>query len=125
MTKKKESLKQTSFYLTEDLMKAVGFRAIQDQVDKSSVVREALAVYLRDTIDLLQKIEEEEQMSEKQKEKRSAWDVALGLMKIDVEPTEEFKEEVEREIRGEITTEDMLQSWEKRHKVNGNEEDPV
>lgn len=123
MTKKE--LRQASFYLTEELMKAVGFRAIQDQVDKSSVVREALSVYLKDTLDLLQKIEEEEQMSDEQKKKREAWDVALGLMKIDVEPTEEFKAEVEREIRGEITPEDMLKSWEKRHKVSDNEEKPV
>jgi len=56
-----------------------------------------------------------------QRDKQEAWDVALGLMKIDLEPSDEFKAEVEREIRGEITTEDMARSWEKRHKGSKNE----
>lgn len=50
------------------------------------------------------------------KEKREAWSLALGLMKIDTEPSQEFLEEVEKEIRGEITIDEMLLNWEKRHK---------
>lgn len=57
-------------------------------------------------------------MDTKQKENRDAWAIALGLMKIDVEPSQEFLEEVEKEIRGEITIDDMLLNWEKRYKRN-------
>jgi hypothetical protein len=51
-----------------------------------------------------------------EKQKRDAWNVALGIMKIDVEPSVEFLVEVEKEIQGELTTEVMLSNWEQRYK---------
>jgi hypothetical protein len=40
--------------------------------------------------------------------KKEAWDYALGISKVDgSEPDEEFLELVEKEKRGEITTNDM------------------
>lgn len=79
-------------------------------------MRDALDQYLKDTIYLMNTV-----LDADQRDKQEAWDVALGLMKIDLEPSDEFKAEVEREIRGEITTEDMARSWEKRHKGSKNE----
>lgn len=54
-------------------------------------------------------------MNAAERKKRDAWNIALGLMKIDVEPTQEFLDEVEKEIRGETTPEEMLKTWEQRH----------
>lgn len=40
--------------------------------------------------------------------REKAWNFALGLIKVDgLEPTDEFLELVEKEKRGEITTEDI------------------
>ena len=48
---------------------------------------------------------------EKQECRRSAWGFAEGLSKVDdLETSEEFKELREREVRGEITTEEMRQA---------------
>lgn len=55
-------------------------------------------------------------MTADEKQKRDAWNVALGIMKIDVEPSVEFLVEVEKEIQGELTTEVMLSNWEQRYK---------
>lgn len=55
-------------------------------------------------------------MNADERKKLDAWNIALGLMKIDVQPSQEFLEEVEQEIRGEITPEEILKNWEQRHK---------
>jgi hypothetical protein len=37
-----------------------------------------------------------------------AWDYALGMVKVDgLEPSEEFKEYIEKEKRGEVTMDDI------------------
>lgn len=51
-------------------------------------------------------------MTADERQKRDAWNVALGIMKIDVEPSVEFLVEVEKEIHGELTTEVMLSNWD-------------
>lgn len=114
---KKKKNKSTTVYLNDELLDAVALKAIQDKTDKSGVVREALYFYLKETLDLLRNVMDDDT----QKEKRAAWDMALGLMKIDVEPTKEFLDEVEKEIQGEISTDDMLLSWDKRHRRKSND----
>lgn len=47
-------------------------------------------------------------------DKKEAWDFALGMIKVDgLEPTPEFLELVEKEIRGEISEDDILE-WIKK-----------
>ena len=71
-------------------------------------------MYLARELDILEVMDATGQ-PDIEEQKRAAWDVGLGFMKIDVEPTGEFLEEVEKEIRGEITPEDMMLSWKRRH----------
>ena len=55
-------------------------------------------------------------MRDQEQEKRKAWDVALGLIKVDgLEPTAEFKDLVEKEIRGEISDEELLAYVKQRY----------
>ncbi len=47
-----------------------------------------------------------------------AWDYAVGMIKVDgLEPTEEFKEYIEKEKRGEVTMEDIKEYLDKKYKV--------
>lgn len=47
-----------------------------------------------------------------------AWDYAVGMIKVDgLEPTEEFKEYIEKEKRGEVTMDDIKQYLDKKYKV--------
>lgn len=47
-----------------------------------------------------------------------AWNYAIGMIKVDgLEPTEEFKEYIEKEKRGEVTMADIKQYLDKRYKV--------
>lgn len=47
-----------------------------------------------------------------------AWDYAVGMIKVDgLEPTEEFKEYVEKEKRGEVSMEDIKQYLDEKYKV--------
>ena len=47
-----------------------------------------------------------------------AWDYAIGLIKVDgLEPTEDFKEYIEKEKRGEITFEDAKKYLDKKYKM--------
>ena len=47
-----------------------------------------------------------------------AWNYAVGMIKVDgLEPTEEFKEYIEKEKRGEVTMEDIKQYLDKKYKV--------
>lgn len=47
-----------------------------------------------------------------------AWDYAIGMIKVDgLEPTEEFKEYIEKEKRGEVTMADIKQYLDKKYKV--------
>ena len=53
-------------------------------------------------------------------EKQTAWDYALGLIKIDgLIPTPEFMAMVEKEIRGEITLNEIELSLNKKYKMKG------
>jgi len=53
-------------------------------------------------------------------EKKKAWDFALGMIKVDgLEPSEDFKELIEKEKRGEITTEEMREYLNKKYTVPG------
>lgn len=55
-------------------------------------------------------------------EKKKAWDYAFGLIQVDgLKPTPEFKEMVEKEIRGEITDEDLLEYIRKTYTEKGAE----
>lgn len=48
-------------------------------------------------------------MSDSKNKKRNDWDIALGIHKINnFEPDEEFKELIEKEVNGEISTEDII-----------------
>ena len=48
------------------------------------------------------------------------WDYSLGLIKIDgLTPSDEFLELVEKEKRGEITTEDMKKALDSKYKMKG------
>jgi len=48
------------------------------------------------------------------------WNYALGLIKIDgLTPTDEFLELVEKEKRGEITTDDMKKALDAKYKMKG------
>jgi hypothetical protein len=48
------------------------------------------------------------------------WDYSLGLIQIDgLTPSEEFLELVEKEKRGEITTEDMKKALDTKYKMKG------
>ena len=52
--------------------------------------------------------------------KKDAWNYAIGLIKVDgLEPTEDFKELVEKEIKGEVTTEDLKKYLDKKYTVKG------
>jgi hypothetical protein len=47
-----------------------------------------------------------------------AWDYALGMIKVDgLEPSQEMKELIEREKRGEITTEQVREALDRKYKM--------
>ncbi|MDR2914310.1 MAG: antitoxin VbhA family protein [Tannerella sp.] len=53
-------------------------------------------------------------------EKQTAWDYAIGLIKIDgLTPTREFMAMVEKEIRGEMTLDEIEASLNKKYKMKG------
>jgi hypothetical protein len=50
--------------------------------------------------------------------KEQAWDYALGLIQVDgLEPSKNFLEYVEKEKRGEITTEDIKKLLDVKYKA--------
>ena len=54
-------------------------------------------------------------------DKTTAWNFALGLIKVDgLEPTSDFMEMVKKETDGEITLLDIEQSLNKKYKMKGN-----
>ena len=47
-----------------------------------------------------------------------AWNYAIGMIKVDgLESTEDFKQYIEKEKRGEITTEDAKRFLDKKYKM--------
>jgi len=47
-----------------------------------------------------------------------AWDYAIGMVKVDdLEPTEEMKELIEKEKKGEITKDDIFSQLNKRYRM--------
>lgn len=53
-------------------------------------------------------------------EKRQAWEDAINMSQIDVhwEPDKEMKELIEKEINGEITTDEIVKFLVKKYTVN-------
>ena len=52
------------------------------------------------------------------RQKEKAWDYALGIIKVDgLEPSPEYLELVEKEKRGEITTNDIIKTLNERYKM--------
>lgn len=50
--------------------------------------------------------------------KREAWDYAIGIVQLDgIKPSDEFLELVEKEIRGEITRDDIRRALIEKYKV--------
>lgn len=50
--------------------------------------------------------------------KREAWDYAIGIVQVDgIKPSDDFMELVEKEKRGEITTDDIRRILIKKYKV--------
>lgn len=46
-----------------------------------------------------------------------AWDYAIGMIKVDgLEPTDDFKEYIEKEKRGEVTMEDLKRYLDEKYK---------
>ncbi len=49
------------------------------------------------------------------------WDYALGMINVDgLEPSPEFKKLIEKEKRGEMTTDDMRKVLDKKYKMKEN-----
>ncbi len=47
-----------------------------------------------------------------------AWDYAIGMVRVDgLEPTEEFKEYIEKEKRGDVSMQDIKEYLDKKYKV--------
>ena len=47
-----------------------------------------------------------------------AWDYAIGMIKVDgLEPTEDFKEYIEKEKKGEVSMEDANRYLDKKYKM--------
>lgn len=47
-----------------------------------------------------------------------AWDYALGMIKVDgLEPSQEMKELIEREKRGEITMDQVREALDRKYKM--------
>ncbi len=56
-------------------------------------------------------------MSYLKNKKRNDWDIALGVHKVNnFEPDEEFKKLIEKEINGEITTEDIIKQTVEKYR---------
>lgn len=48
--------------------------------------------------------------------KEEAWDYAIGMLKVDgLKPSEDMKEMIEKEKRGEMTTEDILKRLHEKY----------
>lgn len=50
-----EKFKQRSYYLTDELLKAITIKTAETNLDKSGVVREALEMYLADILEKFRK----------------------------------------------------------------------
>ena len=49
-----------------------------------------------------------------------AWDYAIGMIKVDgLEPTDDFKNYIEKEKKGEVTMEDAKRFLDKKYKMKG------
>lgn len=47
-----------------------------------------------------------------------AWNYAIGMIKVDgLEPTEDFKQYIEKEKKGEVTTEDLKRYLDEKYKM--------
>ncbi|MFV0395694.1 MAG: antitoxin VbhA family protein [Coprobacillaceae bacterium] len=51
-------------------------------------------------------------------DKKKKWDYALGMIKIDgLEPSPEFKDLIEKEKEGKMTTDDIRKVLDKKYKM--------
>lgn len=56
-------------------------------------------------------------------ENKKAWEYALGMIKVDgLTPSEEFLKLVEKEERGEITTDEIVEKLNQKYKMIGEKE---
>lgn len=56
-------------------------------------------------------------MGDLKNKKRNDWDIALGIHQINnFVPDEEFKKLIEKEVNGEITTEDIIKQTVEKYK---------
>lgn len=59
-----------------------------------------------------------------QKNKSKAWDFALGLIKVDgLEPSKEFLELVEKEKKGDIIDQEILNYLDRKYEKLGDKKD--
>lgn len=50
----------------------------------------------------------------------TAWEYALGIIKVDgLQPSQEYLELIEKEKKGEITTDDIRKVLDKKYKAKG------
>lgn len=53
--------------------------------------------------------------------KETAWNYAVGILKVDgLTPSEEMLEMIEKEKRGEMTTDEILQRLKEKYGATGN-----
>lgn len=56
-------------------------------------------------------------MTDSKDKKRTDWDTALGIHKINnFEPDEDYKKLIEKEIKGEISMDDIIKLTVEKHK---------
>jgi hypothetical protein len=57
-------------------------------------------------------------MSESKMSNEEAWDYAIGLIKVDgLEPTPDMLEMIEREKRGEITSDEIIERLDTKYRT--------
>lgn len=119
-----KKLKQYTFYLTEELAKAITLKTVHTGDDKSAVVRAALSEYLAAELKILEGVEKQMEMTVEQRKKLNAWQFGLGMSRLSGgEPSPEFLKQVEKEIMGEMSTGDMAVYLEERYRVKAADND--
>jgi hypothetical protein len=109
--------KLVAFQLTDELSRALDLRVVREGGDRSSLVREILSDYLASDIRQLKEWEAAV-VPDEQAKKKEAWGYAMGINKIiGIDIDDDFKALIEKEIKGEITTKDMVKQLDKQYGV--------
>lgn len=110
--------KMFSFYLTDEISKALDYKVLREGGDRSSLVREILSHYLAEELKKVKEWEAEK-LTGPQKRKKEAWEYARGMAKINgIDIDDNFKNLIEKEIMGEITTDDIRKILNEQYGVN-------